>query len=72
MIEPVKPVVMIWIHNIALTAWANGECLPNKQDIKFTPTELSGWRTINISYKTYVDLVAHFEELDNQENDLPF
>jgi hypothetical protein len=72
MIEPVRPVIMIRIHNIALTAWAEGERLPNKNDIKFTQTELSGWRTINISYKTYVDLISHFEELDNQENDLPF
>lgn len=72
MIEPVKPVVMIWIHNVALTAWANGESLPGKKDVKFTATELSGWRTVNISYKTYIDLMAHFEELDNQDNDLPF
>jgi hypothetical protein len=72
MIEPVKPVVIIWIQANALKHWAEGTRMPNRDEIKFRPTELMGWFMINISYKTLVDLRAHLEELDNEANDLPF
>ena len=72
MIEPVKPVVIIWIQHHALTKWADGICMPNRDEVKFRPTELYGWCMINVTYKTYTDLHAHLNELANVSNDLPF
>jgi len=35
-------------------------------------TGLPHYIMISIRYKTYCDLLAHFEELSNRDNDLPF
>lgn len=73
MIDPIKPVVTIWIHRKALEKWASGESMPYLSDVKFSPTEMYGWRVINISYKTYIDLEEHLAQLaDAVDDGLPF
>jgi hypothetical protein len=73
MIDPIRPVITIWIRRTALERWVNGESMPYLSDVKFTPTEMFGWRVINISYKTYQDLEAHLEQLvSDNASDLPF
>jgi hypothetical protein len=72
MIEPLSPIVHIWIEQRALTAWAEGNRLPDRRQVLLQSTGLPHYIMISIRYKTYCDLLAHFEELSNRDNDLPF
>jgi hypothetical protein len=71
-IEKIQPAVNIWIAEPALRLWVEGTQMPERNQVKFTQTELPNWRHLLIRYKEYVDLVAHLEDLANENNDLPF
>jgi|688.fasta_scaffold173668_5 hypothetical protein len=70
MIEPISPIVHIWINKHALTRWCNGTSMPRHDEVQFSATVMPHYVMISIKYKTYQDLLAYFEE--SFTDDLPF
>jgi hypothetical protein len=70
--ENIQPAVNVWISEPALRLWVDGVQKPNRDQVKFTVTELPNWRHVLLRYKEYADLVTHLEESANEHNDLPF